>query len=264
MRAMPTILVLTAATAITRASPAIDARNVTFSGAVVVTTIDTGRLKGEPTQLGWSDDSSQWYLLTQERAADGRLTKPRYFVMSASAPQPAAVGSQPDWAAAYFKWKSGKTGPGVTAPEIEADTSETTKTATESAMGGSTYGGGGVDAVSGTSIEGAARRSEQELKQRVITLTLSGQTIGRFVNQPLLPGYTFGWSPQSLGLLAYVNDAGHLAVMDMRGGHKEFPTSRDVILPAWSPDGSTIAYLQKAGKKKWELYTVPVSTEGRQ
>jgi hypothetical protein len=184
--------------------------------------------------------------------------------MSASAPHPAAVGSQPDWAAAYFKWKSGKTGPGVTAPEIEADTSETTKTATESAMGGSTYGGGGVDAVSGTSIEGAARRSEQELKQRVITLTLNGQTVGRFVNQPLLPGYTFGWSPQSLGLLAYVNDTGHLAVMDMRGGHKELPTSRDVILPAWSPDGSTIAYLQKAGKKKWELYTVPVSTEGRQ
>jgi hypothetical protein len=61
---MPTILVLTAAAAITQPPLAIDARNVTFSGAALVTTIDTGRLKGEPTQLGWSDDSSQWYLLT--------------------------------------------------------------------------------------------------------------------------------------------------------------------------------------------------------
>jgi hypothetical protein len=125
-------------------------------------------------------------------------------------------------------------------------------------MGGSTYGGGGVDAVSGTTIESAARRSEQETKQRVITLTLNGRTVGTFVNQPLLPGYTFGWAPPPLGMLAYVNEAGRLSVMDMRGGHQELSASRNVILPAWSPDGSQIAYLQKAGKKKWDLYLVSV------
>jgi hypothetical protein len=130
-------------------------------------------------------------------------------------------------------------------------------------MGGSSYGGGGADAVSGTDAVGAARRSEQEVKQHVITLSLSGQTLGRFVNEPLLPGYTFGWSPQPLGLLAYVNDTGHLSVMDMRGAHQELTASKNVLLPAWSPDGTTLAYLQRTGRKKFDLYTVRIAATSR-
>lgn len=262
MRVPSAIFVLSLAASFAQA-PAHDASKASFSEATLVTTLDAGKLKGEPTQLGWSTDGAQWYLLTQERGDDGGLTKGRFYVMTVSAPQPRSVDSAPEWAATYFNWKSGKTGPGMTGPEIEADTKETTKTATQSAMGGSTYGGGGVDAVSGTSLEGAARRSEQEMKQRVITLTLSGQTVGTFVNQPLLPGYTFGWAPPPLGLLAYVNDAGRLSIMDVRGGHQELPSSRNVIVPAWSPDGSTVAYLQKVSKKKYELYTVKVDLGGK-
>jgi hypothetical protein len=257
------ILVLSLAAPLAQAPAAIDASKATFSDPTLAATIDTGKLKGEPTQLGWSTDGAQWYVLTQERGADGGLTKARCYVLTVSAPQPTSVANPPEWATTYYNWKSGKAGPGMTGPEIEAETSERTKTATQSAMGGSTYGGGGVSAVSGTSLEGAARRSEQELKERVITLTLSGQTIGTFVNQPLLPGYTFGWAPTSLRLLAYVNEAGHLSVMDMQGGHQELSASKNVILPAWSPDGSQIAYLQRAAKKKWDLYTVRVVLDGR-
>ena len=64
-------------------------------------------------------------------------------------------------------------------------------------------------------------------------------------------------------MLAYVNEGGHLCVMDTRGGRQELGSSKNVILPAWSPDGQTIAYLQKAAKNKWELYRVSVTTEGR-
>jgi len=260
---VPSAILLFSFAALLPQAPAPDASKAAFSTPALVTTIDTGKLKGEPTAFAWSIDSSQWYLETRERSADNSLKNPRHFVMAVSAPHPKAVENPPEWAATYYNWKSGKAAPGTSSPEIEANTSETTATSSESAMGGSSYGGGGVNAVSGTTVEGAARRSEQEMKVRVITLTLKGETVGRFVNEALVPGYTFGWAPPNLGVLAYVNTAGRLAVMDVRGGHQEVPSSKNVILPAWSPDGSTIAYLQRTGKKKFELYTVKIAFDSK-
>jgi hypothetical protein len=41
--------------------------------------------------------------------------------------------------------------------------------------------------------------------------------------------------------------------MDAKGSKQEVAGSKDAILPAWSPDGSRLAWLQKDGKKKYEL-----------
>ena len=244
-------------------APPSTASKATLSDATLVTTIDTGKLKGEPTQLGWSPDGAQLFLQLSQRGSDGLWVKPRVFVLTLTSPQLSAVAAAPPWAADYWAWKSGKTGPGTTSPEIELSAKEESVKGTQSSMGGSTYGGGGVDAVSGTNIESARRQSEQMDKQRVITLSLNGRTIGRFVNEPLLPGYTFGWAPQPLGLIAYADESGRLVVMDMKGNHQDVAASRNVALPAWSPDGKQIAYLQKAAKNRWDLYTVPVTVEGR-
>ena len=261
MRLTCAVLVLSASITTGQAPPPVDARAASFGDVARLAAIE--KVKGEPTQLGWSPDGSQLYLKTMERGSDGGFAKPRFFVMSISSPQPAPVEDAPEWAIEYWNWKSGKTGPEMTGPEIELATEEKTAAASQSAMGGSSYGGGGVDAVSGTTAEQAARRSEQEQKQRIITLSLKGQTVGRFVNQPLLPGYTFGWSPKAQALLAYVNEGGHLAIMDMQGRHQELGASKNAILPAWSADGQKMAYLQKTGKNRWELYTVAVATERR-
>jgi hypothetical protein len=262
MRLLSAILTMSLAASFAQAPAGRAPRTPVLSDATLIASIDTGRLKGEPTQLGWSPDGSQLYVQVAKRGADGLFTNPRFLLLSFSSSQPSPVDTAPSWASEYWSWKSNKTGPDAGAPEIEVATEEKTASATQSSMGGSTYGGGGVDAVSGTTIDSARRQSEQTQKQRVITLTLSGQTIGRFVDQPLLPGYTFGWSPKSVGLLSYVNEDGRLAVMDMRGGHEDLTSSKNVILPAFSSDGSTIAYLQKTGKTKYDVYTVKVTTAG--
>ena len=187
MRVTPVVLVFSAALGAAQA-PAGDATRVSLSDATLLTTIDTGRLKGEPTQVGWSPDGSQLYLQLSQRGPDGLVAKSQFFVLSAASPHPSPVDGAPAWADEYWQSKSGKTGPGMNGPEIELTTEEKAATDTQAAMGGSTYGGGGVDAVSGTTIESARRRSEQSQQQRVVTLSLSGRTIGRFVNQPLMPG----------------------------------------------------------------------------
>ena len=81
-------------------------------------------------------------------------------------------------------------------------------------------------------------RAQQQQKQRVVTLTVKGETVGEFVGVQFLPGYTFSWSPASIAMIAYANASGRLALMDRQGQKQQVDGTRNVILPAWSPDGS--------------------------
>jgi hypothetical protein len=91
------------------------------------------------------------------------------------------------------------------------------------------------------------------------TLTLKGETIGRYVDQPLVPGMTFGWSPTTLHAVAYAKTDGHLAIFDFDKVPVDVGGTKAVLLPAWSPDGSSIAYLQKTGRRDYVLSTVAVT-----
>jgi Tol biopolymer transport system component len=95
-------------------------------------------------------------------------------------------------------------------------------------------------------------------KQQVITLTLKNEVVGEFVNQQFLPGYTFGWAPQPLRMITYCTQTGRVAVMDEEGQKQELAGTREAVLPAWSADGSKIAYLQKSGKKKYTLLVIDI------
>ena len=228
-----------------------------LSAPALVSTIDTGKLKGEPTQLGWSADGTQLYLQTSERDSQGMVTSPRFFVMSVTAGKPEPVSAAPEWATEYWTWKSNKFAPGSTTFGIEVKQDDRKTSSTNSPMGGD-LARGGVDAGSGGTTAGdVATRAQNTQTQRVFSLSLKGETVGEFVNQQFLPGYTFGWSPRD-HMVAYGNASGRLAVMDENGNKQQVESTKNVILPAWSPDGTKIAFLQKAGKNKYELYVVTV------
>jgi Tol biopolymer transport system component len=71
---------------------------------------------------------------------------------------------------------------------------------------------------------------------------------------------TFGWSPEPLHAVAYVPHSGRLMLMDVLSGAKqEVPATSNVLLPAWSPDGSRIVFLQKTGRKTFALMRVNVT-----
>jgi hypothetical protein len=229
-----------------------------LSAPALVSTLDSGKLKGEPTQLAWSTDGDKLFLQTSERDAKGMVGNHRYFVMSAAQGKPESVDAAPEWAAEYWTWKSNKFAPGSTSMGIEVKQDERKTTATSSPMGGDLARGGSDGGSGGTTAGDVVSRAQQVQAQHVFSLTLRGENVGEVVNQQFLPGYTFGWSPRER-MIAYTNASGRLAVMQENGDKQQVEATRNVILPAWSPDGSKIAFLQKAGKNKYELYVVTVA-----
>jgi hypothetical protein len=252
---MITTTMLTLAVTLTQA-PAAKAAQVSVPAPV--TTIDTGKLKGEPTQLAWSPDGTKLFLQTSERDAAGMTKNHRFFVMSAAYGQPSPVDAPPAWAAEYWAWKSGQFAPGSSTYGVDLKEEQRTSIATAAPMGGSLARGVPDGANSGTTADDVAMRAQQQQKQRVISLTVKGEIVGEFVGLQFLPGYTFSWSPASIAMIAYANASGRLVLMDREGQKQAVDGTRNVILPAWSPDGSQVAFLQKSGKNKYELFIAGV------
>jgi hypothetical protein len=250
---MITTTVLTLALTLTQLP---SAKTAQVSAPAQVSTIDTGKLKGEPTQLAWSPDGTQLFLQTSERDAAGMTKNHRFFVMSAADGKPAPVNAAPAWATEYWTWKSNQFAPGSTTFGIQSKVEERKVTATSTPMGGDLAKGGADGGTGGTTAGDVAAARGQTQTVNVFTLTLKGEVVGEFAGQQFLAGYTFGWSPRNQ-IVAYGNQAGRLALRDEQG-KQQIDATKNVILPAWSPDGSKIAFLQRAGKNKYDFFLVDV------
>jgi len=231
---------------------------VQISTPSLVTTIDTGKLKGEPTQLAWSADASHLFLQTSERDERGMVARHRYYLLSIADAKIKSVDAPPDWASDYWTWKSNQFAPGSKTFGLDIKQGEQKLSATSSPMGGD-LARGGVDTGTGSSAGDIAAARAQTQSQNVFTVMFKGEAVGEFVGTQFLPGYTFGWSPKELGMIAYANRTGHLAVMDEQGKKQQVDSTKNVLLPAWSLDGSKIAFLQRAGKNKYELFVAAVA-----
>jgi Tol biopolymer transport system component len=232
---------------------------VQVSTPTLVTTLDGAKLKGEPTQLAWSPDKSQLFLQAAERDGQGMLVKPRYYLLSAADGKLTSADGPPAWATDYWTWKSNQYAPGSTTFGIDIKMEDQTVSATSSPMGGDLAKGGADGGTGGTSAGDVAAARAQQQTQKVFTLKLKGENVGQFVGQQFVPGYTFGWSPKTIGMIAYANSAGRLALMDQDGKKQEVESTKNVVLPAWSIDGSKIAFLQKSGKNKYDLFVAGVT-----
>ena len=129
-------------------------------------------------------------------------------------------------------------------------------------MGGSISEAGGYSDTggsnNGTSVGAVVNRAQQQVKVAAIILKLKGEVVGEFVGVPAVPGYTFGWAPSKPARLAYVTTTGRLAILDEQGKKREIPGTKNVSLPAWSVDGSQIAFVSMTGKNKYDICLVNV------
>jgi hypothetical protein len=224
--------------------------------------LDMSKLKGEPARLAWSADGAQLYLQTAERKSDGSMSL-RHYVLPATGGSFEAAEAEPPWATKYWAWKSTQSAPGAPAFKIQLDSQKRIVRSTSAPRGAAIAGMGG-DAGAGASTglgrsEGASVAIGEGQNAVVHSMLLNGEVIGEWVNAAIVPGLTYGWSPASLGLIAFANREGHIVIMDPKGGKQQITGSKDASLPAWTEDGTRLVYLEKSGKKKYTLRVVNVA-----
>jgi hypothetical protein len=218
------------------------------SPPATITDLDFGRLKGIPSCLAWSSTGDQLYLQT----VDDKATIRHYLVRVGTPPQ--ATDGEPIWASTYWEWKSSRTVPGHRELVIQVSTRRDLDQIPSQDLHAKAAGlDDSATATRGMADAGIGART-------VRTLMLGDDAIGEYVDAPLVPGMTFGWSPEPLQSVAFVAHSGHLVLMDVVSRLKqEVPATAGVQLPAWSPDGSSIVFLQKTGKKTSALMRVTVT-----
>ena len=174
--------------------------------------LDLGKLKGELRQLGWSPDATALFVQT----AEGRppTEKLRYYMLPLDNGVPLALTQAPEWATAYWSFKSDRFAPGIGSLMIDVQQSlENMKYGTGSA--------GAIDqadrATGGMTTSGLnAERAAVSDKLRVVRLKLLDQTISEFVNAPPVPGLMFGWGPSGSGAIAFTDRDGRLFLFDQQ------------------------------------------------
>lgn len=254
------ILALVVSAAVTTAGPPIwpgaDVTRLRISSPQTTRKLDAGTFKGTPTRLCPSPDGTQVYVRMSELDRWANETIWHHLVTIRGGGFIPLDGGEPTWAFAYWMWKSGREAPGRPGFRIDLESRWETLRTTNVPREGSIAQN--VANPTETLDETVARAALASQRSLVETLRLKGRIILTQVNQHVVPGRTFGWSPASLRLIAYVDGKGRLVLMDEAGRTREISGTRDVLLPAWSDDGRTLLFLQRAGRNGLELRLVTV------
>jgi hypothetical protein len=221
----------------------------TFGTPVVWAELDVDALKGRPAQLAWPDDDSTLYLQVVEGTRADKLTYHHYLLTKNQSPAP--LDRQPTWAQAYWKWKSAKSFFGDPLMTIDVDTTQ--QLFDDPRDRNTAYLESGRHAPETLQAKTA---SGKRITRRLL---FRRHIIGEFVDEEIFPGYTFSWSPEPLQLLAFRSSTGRLTIMNRDADTETVGDAKDVWLPAWSESGDAIAYLERAGRKKFVLKVVTFS-----
>lgn len=233
--------------------------SLVFGPTAKVAELDPDKLKGQLSRLAWSPDGSQLYVQTM----DGQFGKPgarlSHYVFKVENGSKQDLQAEPDWVSEYWTAKSGQASPDNDAFKIELKTETRTQKTVSTPMGGD-LARGGSSGETGSSSGDAMAAAYNQQPVPVNSMLLHGQIVGEFVNSVIVPGLTFGWGPKGSKLIAYsAVKNGRVIVMDEKGTRKEIEGTKDAILPAWSPEGTRLAWLQKDGRKKFVLQVARVS-----
>lgn len=214
----------------------IDARKAKCSRPVRLASISQQMLHGRPARLAWSPEGRQIYVwgYTQVSTAEGHVLAA---VADGSVSQAA---SAPAWAQHYWLWKAARSAPWL--PTLALTSSTTFRTAYN------------------TIDPGNPSRAFAPATGQTATnvLTLHSEVVAEASGSLVMPGLTFGWSPFAMGAIAFATPSGRLVIMDCEARKLNVEGTRNVLLPAWSEDGSRIAYLAPQGND-YVLYLVDLT-----
>lgn len=243
----------------TPAPPAAPKTQVTVTAPTDILTLDLKSKGQRVRQLSWSPDLTQLCLQTYDANRDASVKALYYYLLPVNGGKPTRVETPPEWAAEYWAWKSGQSAPGDPTWKIEVSTEKRIASATSMPMGGDLARGGTVDPASvGVSAETVAALAAGATNVNVYTMRLGGVTVGEWINHPIMPGVTFGWGPNGSGIIAYAETgSGRLILMDRTGTKTQVEGTKNVMLPAFTPDRSRLAYLENRSR---DAYTLVIAT----
>jgi hypothetical protein len=221
---------------------AFDVSAVAVSRPVKICDLDLGQLNGSLRRLSWNSGGTSLHL--QTRDSDDRLYD--YIVDLVTHDISRAFG-EPGWAAEYWTQKSALAAPGLPSLKLEV-TENNRRTRPMPFSGGFTNGG----------AQTFDPKDPVDAYEHEVTLRYLGHEIGNWINGTPMAGDTFGWGPVGTGALVYTDERGHLTLIDRAKHTRGVPDTKDACFPAWSADGSRIAFLQKAARRKYVLMTVAV------
>lgn len=247
----------TAIPAFMLAQSAMNVGSLTFGPPTSIAEIDTDSIKGQPSRLAWSPDGSELYVQMMEgefaRLAEARLSHHLYKMDG----KHQVASHEPEWVSTYWTTKSHQASPDVPAFKIELKSEQRVEKTVSSPMGGDLARGGSSPGNPGPPPGVEAAYNRQAVP--VHTMLLHGQIVGEFVNSVIVPGQTFAWGPKGSKVIAYsAYRSGQLVVMDQTGKRQEIDDTKDTLFPAWSPDGVRLAWLQKDGRKTYQLMVTKI------
>jgi hypothetical protein len=219
-----------------------DVASFAVSSPQLVCQLDMNVLKGAVRRLSWSPDGLYLHVQT----IDGDVL--RDYLVTLDDKEVSLAFGEPEWASAYWARKADLSAPGEPGLKIEV-IEKHQRTRPVPFTGG--FSAGGAQTVD--------QRNPNDTFAIEVSLKLLGEEVGYFLNAVAYGGITFGWGPPGSGMLVFADAKGRLALFDRQKHKKALPGTKDAVLPAWSPDGTRVAYLQKDGRRIYRLMTATVT-----
>jgi len=220
----------------------LDVSATVVSQPVKVCDVDLAQLSGSVRRLSWNPNGTSLHLQT----VDSSDHVYDYIVDLVTREISLAFG-EPAWAGEYWMQKSALAAPRMPSLKLEI-TENNRRTRPVPFTGGFANGG----------AQKPDPKNPVDAYEHELTLRYRGQEIGNWINGAPMAGDTFGWGPPGTGTLVFADSHGRLTLIDPAKRRRAVPGTKDAAFPAWSSDGARLAFLQKAGRRKYTLMTAGV------
>jgi hypothetical protein len=203
----------------------------------LVVTISGSDLRGGVvSEVTWDNGT---LLLQGVFAEPGGALKPQYFVVPADRITLSKRDDQTDESLKYWQMKSSRVSPtGLGRITSKVDTKMPQ------------FGVGDLERRVGEAVEMGGTRTRA-------TLHLGGLMLLEREGTEPYDGETWSWSPPELNRIAYVDGKGDLWIARADGEREKRILRGNFTLPAWSPDGRSVAIAErKDGGRHWEISVV--------